>query len=80
MQKVRKILSESNKLKFSLHCFREGARMFSIANIPDQTEYDRKLKDALQSNVSSVIMSLKESGQIAVVTLYTAFYTSELYA
>ncbi len=37
--------------------------MFSIASIPGQSEYDTKLRDALQSNVSSVVMSLKEAGQ-----------------
>eukprot|EP01012_Entosiphon_sulcatum_P010009 TRINITY_DN15783_c0_g6_i1.p1 TRINITY_DN15783_c0_g6~~TRINITY_DN15783_c0_g6_i1.p1 ORF type:complete len:679 (-),score=94.09 TRINITY_DN15783_c0_g6_i1:13-2049(-) len=55
---------EQQQLTYALHCFREGARMFSVANIPEQTEYDRKLKDALQSNVASVIMSLRETGQM----------------
>eukprot|EP00993_Chasmostoma_nieuportense_P006974 NODE_765_length_1887_cov_29.721023_g712_i0.p1 GENE.NODE_765_length_1887_cov_29.721023_g712_i0~~NODE_765_length_1887_cov_29.721023_g712_i0.p1 ORF type:complete len:622 (-),score=144.51 NODE_765_length_1887_cov_29.721023_g712_i0:21-1715(-) len=56
---------EHQNLRLALYCFREGARMFSIANIPDQTEYDTKLRDALQSNVSSVIMNLRDSGQMA---------------
>eukprot|EP00668_Euglena_longa_P020888 GGOE01026005.1.p1 GENE.GGOE01026005.1~~GGOE01026005.1.p1 ORF type:complete len:615 (+),score=169.35 GGOE01026005.1:45-1889(+) len=53
---------EAQNLPMALHCFREGARMFSIATIPNQSEYDTKLRDALQSNVSSVVMSLKEAG------------------
>jgi hypothetical protein len=55
---------EAQQLKNAMQCFREGARMFSIANIPDQTDYDLKLKDALQSNVSSVIMSLRDLGHL----------------
>eukprot|EP01062_Namystynia_karyoxenos_P073136 TRINITY_DN69981_c0_g1_i1.p1 TRINITY_DN69981_c0_g1~~TRINITY_DN69981_c0_g1_i1.p1 ORF type:complete len:689 (+),score=231.96 TRINITY_DN69981_c0_g1_i1:75-2069(+) len=46
----------------ALSCFREGARMFSIATIPDISESERRLKDALQANVSAVVMARKESG------------------
>lgn len=55
---------EAQDLPMALHCFREGCRMFSIATIPDQTDYDIKLKGALHSNVSAVIMSLKDAGMV----------------
>ena len=40
----------------ALYCFREGARMFCIATIPDMSKTETTLKDALQSNVSAVVM------------------------
>eukprot|EP00760_Papus_ankaliazontas_P031497 PhM_4_TR5312/c0_g1_i1/m.81901 len=50
-------LWEGKALDNALYCYREGARMFSIASIPNQSEYELKLKDALQSNVSAVVVA-----------------------
>eukprot|EP00759_Apiculatamorpha_spiralis_P014302 PhF_6_TR21014/c0_g1_i1/m.30193 len=50
-------LWEGHQLADALYCFREGAKMFSIASIPEQSEYERNLKDALQSNVAAVIVA-----------------------
>eukprot|EP01065_Artemidia_motanka_P021055 TRINITY_DN25094_c0_g1_i1.p1 TRINITY_DN25094_c0_g1~~TRINITY_DN25094_c0_g1_i1.p1 ORF type:complete len:661 (+),score=250.11 TRINITY_DN25094_c0_g1_i1:69-2051(+) len=46
----------------ALCCFREGARMFSIATIPDISEEEQKLKDTLQASVSAMVMAKQESG------------------
>eukprot|EP01060_Flectonema_neradi_P015309 TRINITY_DN2195_c6_g1_i1.p1 TRINITY_DN2195_c6_g1~~TRINITY_DN2195_c6_g1_i1.p1 ORF type:complete len:688 (+),score=151.69 TRINITY_DN2195_c6_g1_i1:102-2066(+) len=45
----------------ALYCFREGARMFCIATIPDMSKTEIILKDALQSNVSAVVMMKVDS-------------------
>eukprot|EP01063_Lacrimia_lanifica_P025175 TRINITY_DN32949_c0_g1_i1.p1 TRINITY_DN32949_c0_g1~~TRINITY_DN32949_c0_g1_i1.p1 ORF type:complete len:647 (+),score=217.73 TRINITY_DN32949_c0_g1_i1:70-2010(+) len=46
----------------ALYCFREGARMFCIATIPDMSEAELKLKDALQTNVAALVTSRLEIG------------------
>ena len=41
----------------ALACFREGAKMFSTASIPNLSEHDVELKTALQTNVSAVVVA-----------------------
>ena len=52
---------ERHDTQSALYCFREGARMFCIATIPNMSQLEIKLKDALQSNVSAVVMSVLEN-------------------
>lgn len=48
---------EHQDLDAALAAFREGARMFSTASIPNLSEYEIELKNALQTNVSSVVVA-----------------------
>ena len=48
---------EHGDLRNALMCFREGAKMFSTASIPDLTVHHLELKDALQTNVSAVVVA-----------------------
>jgi hypothetical protein len=50
---------EHHDLTSALACFREGARMFSTATIPNLTEHELELRQALQTNVSAVVMARK---------------------
>ena len=44
-------------IESSLACFREGAKMFSTANIPNLSQHEIELKSALQTNVASVVVA-----------------------
>lgn len=48
---------DHHDLNSALSCFREGARMFSTATIPNLSEYELELRNALQTNVSAVVVA-----------------------
>jgi hypothetical protein len=48
---------QHHDLQNALACFREGAKMFSTASIPNLTDHDTELKSALQTNVSAVVVA-----------------------
>lgn len=52
---------EHKDLQNALYCFREGAKMFSTAMIPNLQDYELELRNALQTNVTSVVVALKFS-------------------
>jgi hypothetical protein len=54
---------EHHDLQSALQCFREGAKMFTTASIPNLTEFEIELRTALQTNVSAVVVAMKENPQ-----------------
>eukprot|EP00744_Colponema_vietnamica_P009299 GILI01013241.1.p1 GENE.GILI01013241.1~~GILI01013241.1.p1 ORF type:complete len:662 (+),score=117.21 GILI01013241.1:165-1988(+) len=48
---------EHQDLTSALECFREGAKMFTTASIPNLTQAELDLKSALQTNVSAVVVA-----------------------
>ena len=48
---------EHRDLANALACFREGAKMFSTATIPNLSQYEVDLRTALQTNVAAVIVA-----------------------
>jgi hypothetical protein len=48
---------DHHDLDNALSCFREGAKMFSTASIPNLSEHENELKAALQTNVSAVVVA-----------------------
>ena len=48
---------EHQDLSSALECFREGAKMFTTASIPNLTQAELDLKSALQTNVSAVVVA-----------------------
>ncbi|CUI14509.1 Hypothetical protein, putative [Bodo saltans] len=54
---------EHHDLQSALQCFREGAKMFTTASIPNLTDFEIELRTALQTNVSAVVVAMKENPQ-----------------
>lgn len=54
---------EHQDLVSALACFREGAKMFTTASIPNLTDYEIELRTALQANVSAVVVALRETSE-----------------
>jgi hypothetical protein len=50
-------------LESALACFREGAKMFSTASIPNLSQYEYELRAALQTNVSAVVVARQGKDQ-----------------
>ena len=48
---------EHHDLTSAQACFREGARMYSTASIPNLSEHEVELRTALQTNVSAVVVA-----------------------
>eukprot|EP00758_Cryptobia_borreli_P003865 Tbor_TRINITY_DN4027_c0_g1::TRINITY_DN4027_c0_g1_i1::g.11812::m.11812 len=53
---------EHQDLTSALVCFREGARLLTTACIPNMTDRELELKDALNTNLSAVVMAKLGSG------------------
>ena len=52
---------EHHDLNNALACFREGAKMFTTASIPNLTDFETELRTALQTNVSAVVVAKREA-------------------
>jgi hypothetical protein len=52
---------EHHALNSALACFREGAKMFTTASIPNLTDFETELRTALQTNVSAVVVAKREA-------------------
>lgn len=52
-------LYQHRDLSHALHCFRLGAQFYSTASIPNLTDYELELRNALQTNVCSCVVALK---------------------
>lgn len=55
---------EHQDLQSALQCFREGAKMFTTASIPNLTDYEIELRTALQTNVSAVVVAMREAAAV----------------
>jgi hypothetical protein len=54
---------EHHALNNALACFREGAKMFTTASIPNLTDFEIELRTALQTNVAAVVVAKREAGE-----------------
>ncbi len=52
---------EHHALNNALACFREGAKMFTVASIPNLSDFEVELRTALQTNVAAVVVAKRDA-------------------